>query len=286
MGGGLDTSTVAAELRSTDPVMRETAWWIVSRHPEWGGALAGVLRDRLATKNLPAAEQEELVRQLARFARTAAIQELLAGCLHDPATAREARQLALRAMAQSGLRQTPAAWLTGLTQVLASGDAASIREAVITARALPMPKQRPEEIVAGLLKLGNDEKASAGVRLNGLAAVPGGIGKVEPALFTFLRAQLDPDQPVVTRALAADILSRARLTSEQLVMLTDSFKTIGPMEVDRVLEAFAQSGDETVGRSLIVALKAAPVRPALRVEMLKPRLAKFGPTVQQLAEEL
>jgi putative heme-binding domain-containing protein len=149
-----------------------------------------------------------------------------------------------------------------------------------------MPKQRPEEIVAGLLKLGNDEKASAGVRLNGLAAVPGGIGKVEPALFTFLRAQLDPDQPVVTRALAADILSRARLTSEQLVMLTDSFKTIGPMEVDRVLEAFAQSGDETVGRSLIVALKAAPVRPALRVEMLKPRLAKFGPPVQQLAEEL
>ena len=37
-------------------------------------------------------------------------------------------------------------------------------------------------------------------------------------------------------------------------------KTTGPMEADRVLEAFAQSGDEAVGKALIEALKAPGAR--------------------------
>jgi putative heme-binding domain-containing protein len=56
--------------------------------------------------------------------------------------------------------------------------------------------------------------------------------------------------------------------------------------VDRLLEAFAQSADEKVGRSLIAALQASPIRSSLRVDMLKPRLTKFGPDVQKQAEEL
>jgi putative heme-binding domain-containing protein len=109
---------------------------------------------------------------------------------------------------------------------------------------------------------------------------------VEPQLFTFLRAQLGSDQPAGTRSTAVDVLSRAKLTSEHLLALIDALKTIGPMEVDRLLETFAQSADEKVGRSLIAALTGSPIRSSLRVDMLKPRLAKFGPDVQKQAEEL
>ena len=47
-GGGLDPDAVAPELASSDPALKETASWIAGRHPEWGDALAGFLRERLA----------------------------------------------------------------------------------------------------------------------------------------------------------------------------------------------------------------------------------------------
>ena len=42
-GGRLDPAFVAGLLSSADPMLKETASWIVGRHREWAGALAGVL---------------------------------------------------------------------------------------------------------------------------------------------------------------------------------------------------------------------------------------------------
>jgi putative membrane-bound dehydrogenase-like protein len=285
-GGGLETGSVAAELTSTDPALRQTAWWIASHHPEWGGALAGLLRDQLAAKNQPAAEREQLIGQLARFARATPVREFLAECLRDPTTPRGARRIVMRAMAQSNLRETPQPWLAGLKGVLEGNDSELIAEAVGAAGALRVPKQRSEQLAAALLPIARKSDAPADLRLRALAAVPGGLVQVEPALFHFLCSQLGPEQPVTARALAAEVLEQAKLNSEQLLALADSLKTVGPMEVNRLLEAFAQSTDEEVGRRLLAALKMSPGRSAVRLETLKTRLAKFGPSIQQQAEEL
>jgi putative heme-binding domain-containing protein len=240
----------------------------------------------LAAKHGTAAEQEEMVRQLARFARASSGQTLLAERLRDATASPTARQIVLRAMAQAGLKEAPDAWLDGLLPLLAGADGDLLREAVATARAIRTPKRRSEQLGAALLRIGHNANVPAAVRLNALAAVPAGLAQVETPLFAFLRSQLDGNQPVANRSAAVDVLSRAKLTADQLLTLTEAMKTIGPMEVDRLLEAFAQSSDEKVGQSLIVALNASPVRSSLRVDMLKPRLAKFGPEVQQKAEVL
>jgi len=285
-GSGLEARSVAAELASGDPKMKETAWWIAGHHPDWAGALASSLRDRLAAKNWTAPEQEDMVRQLARFARASAGQTLLAEHLHDPAASVTARRLVLRAMAQAGLKEAPVTWIDYLLPLLTAKDDDLVREAIATIRSLRLPKQRSAPLGAALLQLGHDASVSAAVRANALAAIPGGLAKVEPPLFAFLQAQLGGDQPVANRSAAVDVLSRAKLDSEQLLALTDALKTIGPMEVDRLLEAFAQSADVMVGQRLIAALKASPVQSSLRVDMLKPRLTKFGPEIQKQAEEL
>jgi putative membrane-bound dehydrogenase-like protein len=287
MGGGpLEAATVAAELTAADERLRETAWWIAGRHPEWGGALAGFLRDRLAEPRLTATEHEDLVRQLARFARATPIQELLAERLRNRAAPAEARRTVLQAMARAGFKDPPDALIAGLTHVLSEGDEDLISEAVSTARALRIPKQRAEELNAALLRIGHNPQVPVQVRLTALAAVTGGLNKVEPPVFALLTAHLGSEQPVALRSLAADVLARARLSSERLLELTESLKTVGPMEVERLLEAFAQSADAKVGQSLVAALNASPVRSSLRGETLKPRLAKFGPTVQESAKEL
>src|SRR5207245_5466410 len=60
----------------------------------------------------------------------------------------------------------------------------------------------------------------------------------------------------------------------------------GPLELDRLLEAFGQSHEDKVGQELVAALRASPVRSSLRVETLKPLLAKYPASVQPSAKEL
>jgi len=285
-GRKLDVKTVSAELTSTNAKMKEAAWWIAGRHPEWGGPLAGFLRDRLNAKSWTEAERTELVQQLARFAGAKPVQTVLSETLSNKSGSLEAREMALHAMARAGLKETPPPWLKGVSRVLNQGKEKLMPEAIAAARAFAIPKQELGQMTAALQKVGHDSRQPEPVRLGALAAVPGGLTSVEPALFEFLRLRLSPDQPVAVRGLAVDILAKAKLNSEQLISLTDSVKTIGPMEIDRLLEAFAESTEEKIGLALLAAVKVSPARSSLRVETLKPRLAKHGAAVQKQAEEL
>jgi putative membrane-bound dehydrogenase-like protein len=284
-GGGLDAATVMPDLTSTTPVLRETATWIVGRHPEWAGELVGYFRDRLNAKELPDAERDELVRQLARFARAKPIQDLLADRLQAAGVSANGRRLSLRAMALAGLKEAPGAWIDAVAGAVDGHDPALTGEAVATARAIVGPKQRSEKLTAALLRVANNDEPPQ-LRLRALAAVPGGLVEVKPDLFAFLLAHADRERTVAERSLAADVLSHAILSGDQLLALADALKDAGPMEVDRLLEAFKQSTDERVGLRVLAALDASPIRSSLRIDMIKPRLEKYSPAVQRKAEEL
>ncbi len=286
--GGLTAEAVAAELASPDSRLQEAAWWIAGRHPEWGAIVAGFLRDRLNAKTLPAAEQDELASQLAKFARGDPVQKLLAEQLMDANHTPEARKTVLLAMAQANVKQPPDIWIPPLTRILAGEDLDAVQQAIAVARAWRDAKQRSAPLAAALLATGDNPKRAASIRLTALAAVPGGLTNVNQSQIELLLAHLSAEEPMPLRNAAAEVLGRAKLSKEQLRSVMSSFKTIGPMELDRVLGAFAGVSDDAMGQELIAALQAAPakVKAGLRAEMLKPRLAKFGPAVRQRAEEL
>jgi putative heme-binding domain-containing protein len=282
--GTLPAESVVNELSSPDAGLRDTAWWIVSRHAEWGESLVSVLRDRLNAAGSNQAQRDELAGRLARLARSTAVQVLLADWARtgEPAGTR----IALKAMALSGLRDAPDLWLAALTRVLASNDAGIVGEAVRTAKVLTSPRKRPADLMAALRHVAHNMSQPANVRLTAFAAIPNGPGELEPAAFEFLRNHLDGQQPVSIRSTAADVLSRARLTTDQLLAVAYSLKTVGPLEADRLLEAFDRSTEQLVGLGLVGALKVSPARSNLRAETLRPRLAKYGPAVQKSADEL
>jgi putative heme-binding domain-containing protein len=244
------------------------------------------MKARLSAKELSSPEQEDLARQLAKFAGRGAVQNLLGELLKDTQATPAARQTILKAMAQSGVKQLPDVWVGGLSHSLASDDFDLVRQAIDTARLWRDPKQKGSKLTAPLLQVGSNAKAPASVRLSALAVVPGGLTKVDSGQLELLLGHLGPEQPVALRGAAAEALSRAKLDKEQLRLMAPRLKTVGPMEFDRVLEAFGASSDEVVGMELLDALKTASSKSSLRGEMLKPRLAKFGPAVQKQAEEL
>jgi hypothetical protein len=82
-----------------------------------------------------------LTGQLARFAGTAAVQQLIVERLEDDNAPREVRRMALEAIARSGLKETPTAWIAAVTKSLGGNDPELMPVAVATARALPVPKK-------------------------------------------------------------------------------------------------------------------------------------------------
>ena len=149
-GAGVDPLGVAALLDSADSNLKEAASWIIGRHPEWAKALAGFLRDRLMKEGLAAAASADLEKQLTRFAKATEIQELLAERLADPSASNPVKLLALRAMAQSGIKDTPASWIGQLARILGEEKNELIPQAVATTRLLAPNPQKAAVLVPRL----------------------------------------------------------------------------------------------------------------------------------------
>ena len=284
--GGLKPADVAGLLGSPDPLLRETAAWIVDRHPDWGDALAGYLREKLASPLATEDDRLDLRRQLTRFSRAQSVQSLLIGTLGDAQAPLASRVLALEAMAGGGWKELPAECLTAVLAALSSGPAELRGPAVTVLRQVPVAKPSMAAVAEALLPVARREDVPAAVRADALAAVPGGLASVDDALFAFLKQHVGNDQEVLVRATAADALSRAKLTPAQLSSLTEVFAEIGPLEADRVLQAYKDVSDEGVGLKLMAALKESSAVTALRVDTLKASLAKATPAVQAAGQHV
>jgi hypothetical protein len=171
--GGLTAPTVTPLLAASDTELRRTAGWIVGRHPEWADALVDYLAGRLAAEGLSADDQTELATQLGTFAESGRIQELLATRLAEKETTLDQRRIVLAAMARSGMKEIPAAWIAGLAQVIGAADPALRGDAIATIRALPIAKAAAGPLTEALTQLATREEVGEADRLTLLAAVPG-----------------------------------------------------------------------------------------------------------------
>jgi putative membrane-bound dehydrogenase-like protein len=285
-GGGSDPKAVFALLASPDPWLKQAAAWIIGRHPDWGDALADLLRVRMSTAGNSESKWAEVEPYLAQFSDSAAVQTLLAKTLADPRAPHVAQIAVLKAMRGAHPKWLPTAWSDALLGLLQRKDFSLAGDVVSVFRAIPAGKDRSAAIRRALIGLADVANLPSDVRLEALAAVPDGLPQVDSQSFAFLRARLNTDLPVPTRAAAAGVLSTARLSLSQLDELTDSFKSAGPLEIDRLLSAYENCADEKIGLKLVAALKASPTLSALRVDSVEKRIKKQPASVQTQAEEL
>jgi putative membrane-bound dehydrogenase-like protein len=290
---GITPERLVPLLDSSDPVLKETAWWIAGRHLEWGGALSGFFGSRLADPKLGQAEREDLQHQLVRFATQPAIQALLAAAVARDGSPNE-RLTALDAMAAAAtaasaapkgqVKGLPGAWIAPIVGALGSRDHDVTRHAIAVVRASPASIETPSELKAALLGVARDGTRPLDVRVDALGSVQPGLASVEPNLFALLRTGLAPDQVLAIRAAAAGTLERATLDRAQLLALTESLTTIGPLELPRVLRAFDNGNDEALGLAMIASIEQSRARSSVRAEVLRARLAKYPKSVQAAGE--
>jgi putative heme-binding domain-containing protein len=189
-------------------------------------------------------------------------------------------------MAQARLKALPHVWAAPLTSLLAAREERTPRLVLAVLRASPPAPADAPLIEAALLGVGRDANRPVALRLEALAAVSGGLPRVEPDVFTMLQKALAPGEPVALRMQAASSFGRARLDESQLLALTAAIPAAGPMELPRFLPAFDQSGDSTIGMALLDALSLSKARSNVSPELLRPRLAPYPEPVRQRGEAL
>ncbi len=284
-GGRLSPGIVTPLLVSGDADLKQTASWIVGRHPEWGRALAGFFRNRL-TADLSTEERRDLERQLAALARGSEIQALLAEASRG-AGPREQRETALRAMALASLKEMPESWATGVAAALNTEDGDLVRQAVSTARALPSPGQHSRTgLRAALLAVLDNTRFPTETRLAAAAAIPDGLNRVEPQMFDFLASNIDSSLPVTHRSHAASVLAKAKLAPGQLLTLAGLLKNAGPLELSTLLACFKDASDEELGLKLVAVLQQSRGLMSLRQDVLEPAIAKFPDSVRKKGAEI
>jgi putative membrane-bound dehydrogenase-like protein len=282
--GQLEARQVLPMLNHSSAALRSTAAWVVSHHSEWGPELVDYFRDRLARPGAGDKDDTELVAQLGQLAKSPAIQELLSATLREPPSAASART-AMKAMAEARLPATPAIWLDDLTQALLKTADANISIAIGTARSLPLPKSGHPAFKAALLKLGTAEGLPLEMRLSALTAA-GGVGEIKSELFKELAAHCLPEEPYDIRTSATSILATAALTADQREELLKTLKTVGPLELPRLLAAYEREPTEPQGLHLAAALESASGFKSLRPDQLVPLFAKYPKPAQDAAARL
>ncbi len=282
---GLDAKTVLAELDAPDAALRETAWWIAGRHPQWGDQLADYFTTKLKTAaKLKPAGRDELAARLGKFVGNAAVQKVLGGAIAEA----ESAKLSLGVMARSGLKTLPTVWRDSLLSAAPNlEDRDALKAALGVFRALPAEAKDYDAFVAKLprLKLWPGGVVPDEFRLALIAARPAGQALDVPTL-SYLFGKLDRDESPADRATAADVLLRAKLSVDQLAALAAALKTASPLDLAKLLNVFAKTTDQTVGLALVKALREKNVRATLRTEMVKPILDKYPKPVTDEAEKL
>src|SRR5262245_20838379 len=108
----------------------------------------------------------------------------------------------------------------------------------------------------------------------------------EPAVFDYLRSQLDANLPALTRLAAASVLSTLPLDDAQLAGLADVLASAGAVEIPYLLAAFERSREPAVGKKLVAALAKSPGLASLSPAALGRTLKGYPAEVRAAAAPL
>jgi len=278
--GALTSEEVIPFLRAPDPQVKQAANWIVSHHPDWAGALVAHVRTSLQQPTLP----PELREQIVKFLPNPQMQELVATAVSESRSI-EAKTLLLDAIADSNLKGIPAAWPEAIARQMQEGDNRIAHAAIRAAKSITTTNHIDPEIEKVASQIAKDGTREDDLRLEVLGLRPAGSVLDAPA-FSFALTHLEASRPAMQRINAASVLGRATLTEEQLMMLTQRLPEIGPLEITRLLPAYAAHPTEEIGMGLVAALKESKALTAISAENLRNRFAIYPEKVRTAAGEL
>jgi putative membrane-bound dehydrogenase-like protein len=275
-GGNLSANEVTPYLLNANNELRETAWWIASKHPNWGDQMVGFFRERLERKQWDA----EMSTQLARYASNPAVQKMMAEVLTQTDSA--IGGYLCSAIKQSRLKSLPVIWEEPLIQALSGRQFPSV--ALQTLGSIPVSAEKYRSIVDRART--KQKEAGAGwsddFELDVVSNAPPGTFTLSDKIFAAAIKWTRSERPQY----GITALGRSNLTLRQLEELASYLPEVSPLYLSDLLSAFTRSTDLEVGLRLVAVLRTPKLRAVVRVDQVKPIFDKYPKAVQEAATKL
>ncbi len=283
-GGNLTLDDVLPALRAEAQSVREAARWVLQRHADWGPRLTVHLSTRLGAKDSDTAEKSDWEALLPVFTRSQEGRGFLAESVAQTAFRTETRVAALRAMAGVGGKEIPPGWADAVAGAMDSGVEAITDAAVDAVRALPLPKEGSPVITRGLRQVASSEMGSRRLRLKAAGTLPAEAEATDSEWRLLREVLSDAGQPSADRLAAASAVSRLKLSDGQRTDALEWLPSAGPLELPKLVAAYAGRPDAGTGERLVAALRKAKGLRAIRPEDLRAVVAAYPESVRQGAE--
>jgi putative heme-binding domain-containing protein len=271
-------------LSEEDRIVRDAAWSIAERRPEWAKELVSLVDWQLREVADEESAKTEIASRIAKMARDVAVQEMVARNIAAVDTSVPARRTALAAIAQARLPQLPDAWFSVISPLIERRELT--RECIAAIAAHKPARDRAKQVNTLLLSLAEDKSLADVVRLAAFDALGRSPGELTAAAFEFLADRLAKAEATQARTAVVAIFARTKPTGEQLSTITKSFANLGPFEIAQLLPLYEQATDEGVHAVAIAALESSPSAEQLSAATLRPFVDKLAKTLQPRGEKL
>lgn len=278
----LRKSDLAAFLQDKDTTLRKTGMWVAGHHPEWSDLVINHLKGELRRNDLSDAETEMISNLLVRLSSNADVRSFIASQLNDEGVGQERRLLLL-----SVIDETPGEIPNGWVRVL--GELLREENAVIQSRVLGIiQSRRIKGMEQQLDQIAADDASTPSMRMKALGAKITFDPRLSDREFELVRRFTGKDHEPFIRQGAANLLGRADLTDDQLVIVAnDLVAGAEAFLLPGLVAAFEGNGSAPVGEALVSALsRASEQLDNLSVESLQNLLKSYPASVSKSAAPL
>jgi putative membrane-bound dehydrogenase-like protein len=230
--------------------LRHTALWVTTHHPDWAGAVLEFLRAQLRSPRLTADGADSVREALLAFCSDSQVQQLVAGFLGSRGLEPEGHHFLLDIISRCSLKQLPEAWVQQFAKLLQNPDAG------VRLQTVSLIRSRKIEALDKVLKqLARNHAEPPDLRVATLGVLVDHHTQLSDASFQFLLEQLEPATDASLRLSAAQVLGKAELSKDQLLLLANRcLPQADALILAALLDAFRVIADEQVGQALVAAL--------------------------------
>ena len=254
-GPALSPEDVIPLCAAEDASVREAAWWVAGRHPDWSAALAHQVPALLRQMTTAVAtDRAAIAALLAPLAANPAVAGAVAAAIDDDEPA--IRAAALDAMHAAHPTATPPSWVGVLAHLAASPSdrdspaAAESGEAIAVLAGLPLSKEERTVFRPLALQIEADGTLPPRAILQALGLLGEATGELPDVVVGRLLLIATLGESPVDRNAAATILASATLPERARLRVGDAFTKLGAQEATLLLPGLVKAGGEPLVRAV------------------------------------
>ena len=254
-GPALSPEDVIPLCAAGDTSVRDAAWWVAGRHPDWSAALAHQVPALLRQMTTAVAtDRAAIAALLAPLAANPAVAGAVAAAIDDDEPA--IRAAALDAMHAAHPTATPPSWVGVLAHLAASPSdrdspaAAESGEAIAVLAGLPLSKEERTVFRPLALQIEADGTLPPRAILQALGLLGEATGELPDVVVGRLLLIATLGESPVDRNAAATILASATLPERARLRVGDAFTKLGAQEATLLLPGLVKAGGEPLVRAV------------------------------------